>query len=72
MATKKEKRTTYRVMALLQMFVDVPVMAESLTDALEISKGLNDTDFITGVSGEEVDSTFQIISVGKEWPDIRA
>jgi hypothetical protein len=71
MATKKEKRTTYRVMALLQMFVDVPVMAESLTDALEISKGLGDTDFIT-VNGEEVDSTFQIISVGKEWPDIRA
>ena len=63
----KKRIKTYTVSALIKVWADVPVPAESLEDAVAASKTLSHSDFVK-VLGEHVDSDLRIIGVAdSDW-----
>lgn len=69
MATKKVLRS-FNVSAQINIWTSSLIQATSLEDAVERSKGLGVTDFIT-VDGEHIDSNYAVIGVSDEnLPDL--
>jgi len=63
----KKRTKTYTVSALIKVWADVPVPADCLEDAVEVSKTLVHSDFVK-VLGEHVDSDLRIIGVAdSDW-----
>ena len=56
MSTKRKSLTPYNVMAEMTVTVGIIIDADSLEDAVQKSKDLKETDFIT-IEGEYIDGT---------------
>jgi len=70
MATRTSTLRTFSVSAQVNIWVSVPIEAESLEDAVTKSRDLGVTDFVT-TDGEHIDSQHIVIGVSDEkLPDL--
>ena len=65
MATRQSTLRSFSVSAQLNIWVSVTIEAESLEDAIEKSRDLGVTDFVT-VDGEHIDSQHVVTGVSRE------
>jgi len=63
------KRKKFRIQAVVKDIVEIEVIAESLDDALKLSKNVKAERF-TKVLGEHIDGMFEVLGVSSEWPDL--